>query len=174
MPPGGLALGVIPTGVRLFFFYFLNPRGVFSFLSVFFLGKIQKRTWTRRFELGTGFTTASVCLSRRFFFIFLFWQMTVESAAGVSVWGLCPGGASGLSGVYILYLDSTQQECLSRCDVLSFLAVSKHTHTEAQQRALTNSRIRGCVRQARARSLPNSSTHMFTAVCPGRRGGGVD
>ena len=34
LPPGGLALGVIPTGVRLFFFYFLNPRGVLSFLSV--------------------------------------------------------------------------------------------------------------------------------------------
>ena len=40
LPPGGLALGVIPTGVRLFFFYFLNlggevGSGVFSFLSVF-------------------------------------------------------------------------------------------------------------------------------------------
>ena len=34
LPPGGLALGVIPTGVRLFFFYFPNPRGVLSFLSV--------------------------------------------------------------------------------------------------------------------------------------------
>ena len=50
MPPGGLALGVIPTGVRLFFFYFLNfggggvgPRGVFSFLSVFFYKDLGKK-----------------------------------------------------------------------------------------------------------------------------------
>ena len=48
----------------------------------------------------------------------------------------------------------------------SFLAVSEHTHTEAQQR--TNSRIRGCVQQARARSLPNSST--FTAAVCARGG----
>ena len=73
---------------------------------------------------------------------------------------------------YILYLDNTQQECLSPHDVFSFLAVSEHTHTEAQQRAsaLTNSRIRGCVQQARARSLPNSSTHMFTAAVCARGG----
>ena len=85
--------------------------------------------------------------------------------------GFVPGGGVGpFRCIYFVSRDSTQQECLSRCDVLSFLAVSKHTHTEAQQRALTNSRIRGCVQQARARSLPNSSTHMFTAAVCARGG----
>ena len=64
LPPGGLALGVIPTGVRLFFFYFLNlggeggsgsPRCFFfpvSFLSItsfflfgFFYGSKKKRNF---------------------------------------------------------------------------------------------------------------------------------
>ena len=38
LPPGGLALGVIPTGVRLFFFYFLNLGGGGKWVpAVFFL-----------------------------------------------------------------------------------------------------------------------------------------
>ena len=33
---------------------------------------------------------------------------------------------------------------------------------------------KNCVRQAQARLISNTSTHIFAAVCPGRRGGGVD
>ena len=33
---------------------------------------------------------------------------------------------------------------------------------------------KNCVRQAQARPISNTSTHIFAAVCPGRRGGGVD
>ena len=73
-----------------------------------------------------------------------------------------------LSGIFCIWTTLSRNVCLPM--MFFFLAVSEHTHTEAQQRALTNSRIRGCVQQARARSLPNSSTHMFTAAVCARGG----
>ena len=92
------------------------------------------------------------------FFIFIFCAFMADDSKkcgrGFGV-GFVPGGGVGpFRCIYFVSRDSTQQECLSRCDVLSFLAVSKHTHTEAQQRALTNTATVG--------------------VYPGRRGGGED
>ena len=85
--------------------------------------------------------------------------------------GFVPGG--GVGPFRCIYFVSGQHSAgmFVSPSCFSFLAVSEHTHTEAQQRALTNSRIRGCVRQARARSF--SHVHCY-GVCPGRRGGGED
>ena len=121
---------------------------------------------SKRFELGTGFTTASVCLSRRFFFYFSFLaDDSRKCGRGFGV-GFVPGG--GVGPFRCIYFVSGQHSAgmFVSPSCFSFLAVSEHTHTQRRNSVHLPTVEYGavCGRRGLGRS------HMFTAAVCARGG----